>query len=240
VAVDGVDRVQALSMLPRRWWFPDLVGLRTGDAAATYAEFDLDTQPAVDIDPGLSWLTGVRQYRRNSIEDSDASPQRRFNSAGLADLLPRGVRVPPALAAFADDRGLRRRLRSATACYLDLADVAVRTSADGVLVHVLSDQQWVLHWLIYLDRVGSEAMVTTSEPVGFLMAEDSDDEPIPEVVPLDGSFDLQVCADSFAEFLHRFWIENELWFLGGAEPKSPLLASYAAKLRSTARERRTG
>ena len=37
----------------------------------------------------------------------------------------------------------------------------------------------------------------------------------PETIPLDGSFDLQVCADSVAEFLFRFWVENELYFTQG-------------------------
>ena len=49
--------------------------------------------------------------------------------------------------------------------------------------------------------------------------------------PLDGSFDLQVCADTVAEFLFRFWVENEVFFASGAEPVQSEAARYAMALR---------
>jgi len=35
---------------------------------------------------------------------------------------------------------------------------------------------------------------------------------------------LEVCADSFAEFLYRFWIENEIWYAlhEGGHRESPV------------------
>ena len=63
-----------------------------------------------------------------------------------------------------------------------------------------------MHWLLYLGRDGKEAVVATEEPFGFV----TDDA-------VRDRFDLTagnptVCADSFSEFLYRFWIENEIWF----------------------------
>lgn len=45
------------------------------------------------------------------------------------------------------------------------------------------------------------------------------------VVPLDGSSDLQVCADSVNKLLYRFWIENEAYYASGQE------SGGAARLR---------
>ena len=60
-----------------------------------------------------------------------------------------------------------------TACCLDLGDFPAPTSAsDDYLLHVLSDQKWGLHWLLYIDRAGNEAMVVSSNPIGFVLDED--------------------------------------------------------------------
>ena len=59
---------------------------------------------------------------------------------------------------------------------------------------------------------------------------------VPGVVPLNGTVDLQVCADSFTEFLYRYWVENELHFaLADGRPLAGPLASYAAHPRITFR-----
>jgi hypothetical protein len=84
--------------------------------------------------------------------------------------------VPASLRLLAQRRDLQRRIRSATACYLDLGDFQAPTTANG----------------------------------GYLP---DDWPPLPQPLPTDGSVvNLDVCADSFAEFLCRFWIENEIWY----------------------------
>ena len=63
----------------------------------------------------------------------------------------------------------------------------------------------MLHWLLYVGRDGSEAVVATDVPYGFDTPEaPATFEPSPETAV--------VCAETFAEFLYRFWIENEIWF----------------------------
>ena len=52
-----------------------------------------------------------------------------------------------------------------------------------------------------------------------------------DTIPLDGSFDLQVCADTVAEFLFRFWIENEVYFADGSETAPPEITRYETALR---------
>lgn len=122
-------------------------------------------------------------------------------------------------------------IRSATACYLDLGDFAAGTSpTGGYLVHVLSDQQWCRHWLVYLDARGSEAVLTSTEPIGFDLP--GGESAPPHIIPLRSyALDLHVCADTFAEFLYRFWIEDEIFFaLYDDQPLPSAAASYAAQL----------
>jgi hypothetical protein len=96
-------------------------------------------------------------------------------------------------------------VRSSTWCFLDLGDFVASTPDGGTLVHVLSDSQWVAHWLLY-SGPGGEAVVGTRDPVGF------DVEPEETIRVLDPDrTEAWVCAESFAEFLYRFWIENEIW-----------------------------
>jgi hypothetical protein len=78
-----------------------------------------------------------------------------------------------------------------------------------MLIHFLSDQQWVLHWLLYLGPDGSEAVVVSPEPIGFGDGENLSPRPVDLGA---AQAVLAVCSDSFEEFLYRFWIENELFF----------------------------
>jgi hypothetical protein len=229
----GSSAVEALTKLRRSWWFCGLEGLRQLHGPATYGEFELDDQPDVGRpDESLSWLETQPEHARWNVFDSDAMPQRRVTTAALAELVPSHIALPRALIEFASHPELQRRVRSATGCYLDLGDFLVRASHDGAhLLHLVSDQQWVRHWLVYLDEDGNESVVTTSEPVGFVLPDDDEWEPLPpEVIPLDGSFDLQVCADSVAEFLFRFWVENELYFTHGSRKSPGEVKAYAAEL----------
>jgi hypothetical protein len=228
-----VLKMTSLEALRRSWWFPSLDGIRPSAPGETYHEFDLDLQPRVDsADPHLSWLEVEPEQSEWAIDDSEATPQRRLNAEELTALVPPELPVPVALSTLAARPDLQRKIRSATGCYLDLGDVVFRTSGDGSLIHFLSDQQWVRHWLVLIDTDGREAVVSTAEPVGFLLPDDWDIQ-LPELIPLDGSFDLQICADSVGEFFKRFWMENELFYATiGERQWTPELASYAATLQA--------
>jgi hypothetical protein len=222
--------VHPAARLPRAWWFPDLEGFRSTETG-TYVRYPLDEQPKVSAaDDTLSWLEDVTE-RNDGIKDGEPGQQvRPLTTEQLTGLAP-DLPLPQALRNFAERPELQRRISSVTACYLDLGDSLTPTSApDGHLLHVLSDQQWVLHWLLYIDRAGNEAMVVSGDPIGFVLDENWE-EPPPPVIPMDGTYDLDLCADSFAEFLYRFWIENELWWaLERGESPGPGLAAYASQL----------
>ncbi len=176
----------------------------------------------------LNWLEGEAEKAKWSVADEGAAPVRPLTAAGL-EAVAAGLPVPPSLRLLAERPELQRRIRSATACYLDLGDFAVATTAeDGYLIHVLSDQQWVLHWLLYFDARGGEAVLTSREPIGFDLPASWPAPPC--VIPVgSGAIELEVCADSFAEFLYRFWIENEIYFAHRqSRALSPAAVAYAA------------
>jgi hypothetical protein len=124
--------------------------------------------------------------------------------------------VSESFARFVAEPELQSRVRSCTACYLDLGDSAVPVRDGGSLIHFLSDQQWILHWLLYCDPVGREAVVVTELPYGFEVSDEDlaafrlEDAAIAVFDPLRAP--AAVCAESFREFLWRFRIENEIWF----------------------------
>ena len=177
----------------------------------------MDAGPLED----LSWLRALPPKNPSVLSglEGDPTPVRAFDIAGLDAL---GMSVGGAFGALAAEPHLAAAVRSPTSCYLDLADTVVVLDDDGVLVHVLSDQQWGRHWLLHVDEGGEGAVVTTDEPLGFVLDEG---EP---AASLDG---IEVCAPSFAEFLYRIWIEGELFWSGGRGPLPEPFDSYARHCR---------
>jgi hypothetical protein len=195
---------QALPSLPRSWPFVELPGYRDHPRLATYSDFPYEELPPVawPDDGSLRWLR-LEQPVRESLAEAKPFASRPATREALDDLVEgTGIALPPAFRTLIELDEPRARIRSCTDCYLDLGDVTIAVDDGGRLVHFLSDQQWVLHWLLYSGPDGSEAVVATDEPLGF--------EDGPRSVALD--HDLVVCAESFAEFVYRFWIENEIWF----------------------------
>jgi hypothetical protein len=206
---------KGLPELPRRWWSVDLPGYRDYPTYATYAAFDYEALPPIErkLDDDLAWI-----QREPVVMDSlgerprgDPGPRREATAEQLDLLLGRrDIALPRAFRNFIRSTEPRLRVRSATACYLDLAEFAVPVVGGGWLIHFLSDQQWILHWLLFAGPDGSEAVVVTEDPLGF-----NPDEGSPR--RFDREFDpstseAAVCAATFGEFLYRFWIENEIWF----------------------------
>jgi hypothetical protein len=225
--------------LPRVWWFPPAAGLLrpSPEKPTTYGKYDLDAQPHVPHpDPELSWLADEPPVSEWSLDSSDATPQRRLARSELFSVLD-GLEPPRALAALAEQPELQRRLRSFTGCYFDLGHHAVPTQECELLLHLVSDQQWVRHWLVLLLHDGSSPVVSTTLPIGFDLPDDwgqsPGEDPVPDVVAVDGSSDLTLTGDSVEEFLYRLWVENEIAFRTreGRALSEPLRA-YAAHLGS--------
>ena len=60
---------------------------------------------------------------------------------------------------------------------------------------------------------GTEAVVSTSAPYGFALGDEAADFELTASDRFEpGADEALLCADSFSEFVYRFWIENEIWF----------------------------
>jgi hypothetical protein len=201
--------VALLPLLQRLWPTIGIPGILEG--MWTYRVVDLDAMPPIErsLDGSLDWLRRSPPVA-DSLEErpDDPTPVRAADANSLAHL---GVRqpLPAAFRAFVEDPEPRRRIRSATLCYLDLGQFPVEVSDGGTVVHFLSDQQWVVHWLLYAGADGSEAVLATADPLGF----DADEgEPVRMIDAAAPPASLAVCGDSFEEFLYRYWAMNELFF----------------------------
>jgi hypothetical protein len=199
-----------LTALPgarRSWVSFELPGYREPPGGfATYSDFSYEELPPIEraLDDRLGWLIEQPEVK-SSLAEQDRDPVRAATGEELEQVAS-GVKLPPAFAGFIASEEPRRRIRSCTDCYLDLGDFAVALD-EGLLVHFLSDSQWVCHWLLYSGPDG-EAVVVSYDPLGFELGEDEVTARKLSTATMDAS----VCAESFSEFLYRFWIENEIWF----------------------------
>ncbi len=133
--------------LPREWPSIDLPGYRDHPAAfATYSMFAYGRLPPIErrLDDQLSWLL-VESPVEHSLAGGhiyEGDPVRAATGAELDALTDaRAVRLPAAFETFIRMPEPRSRVRSCTACYLDLGDFPVSVASGGWLVHFLSDQQ---------------------------------------------------------------------------------------------------
>jgi hypothetical protein len=204
--------VRLLPDLPRSWPANELPGYREHPTGyGTYSGFAYDELPPIarKLDNELRWLLGEPTVPA-SLADVDEAASTPATVDGLRRVAGAAIMLPPALVTFIGSDEPRARVRSCTDCYLDLGDFAVPVTDGGTLIHFLSDSQWVLHWLLYVSPEGPEAVVATNRPLGFELGEDEEGETLRLFDPASG--DAAVCAESFTEFLYRFWIENEIWF----------------------------
>ncbi len=195
-----------------------------------YWPLDLDAMPSIGrtLDGTLDWLLEAPSHVRSLERGPDDATQRDASPAELRAIAP-NVTLSGAFRRFVEDPEPRRHIRSATACYLDLGHFPVRTSDGGTLIHFLSDQQWVFHWLIYVGSDGLESVIGSPSPLGF---DDGQGPPRRLVTPATDRDELDVCSDTFEEFLYRYWAENELFFRLAVDGSS--LNDMPAELREYA------
>ncbi len=215
--------------LKTAWWSFALPGFRDHPYPSTYSLFPYEDLPPIDalIDESFTWLQSEPQHEQWSLAANGYPDGSKPDLSQLPQLTAQAqVALPPAFVAFMQTISLHGRIRSCTACRLELSDFVVRITnpGDGVLLHFLADQQSCLHWYLYASRSGDHC-VTVSREIYGLQFEPG--ERRPDEIDLS-SEEMWLCAPSFAEFIYRFWLENEIWFrvLRDAEPPSSLQRAY--------------
>ena len=192
-----------LAGLDRGWVTIEVPGAPAPSPYATYVRYRPEDLPALPADVAdLAWLE--RAARHDDYLGSAFGEAVRDLSGPAADQLLDGLPLPDDFVRFREG-GLRDRLRSATDSYFDLGDSLVEVDG-GHLLHLISDSQWVYHWLLYVGSDGSSAMVGADHPAGFrLSPEDA------AAWPAEAGGYLLV-ADSFAEFAWRWWMDNDIFY----------------------------
>ncbi len=223
------------------WWSFDLPGYRPHPSDfATYSLFSYEALPPFDIelDDDFLWLLAQPEPSEGTFEgldveifnDPEAVDDEEFeewDDEDREDDIPDKLaaieeqvhmELPRAFMTYLSLGGLENRLRSCTACYFQLFEkvVKVKGAYPGYLIHFLSDQQWCLHWYLYVGLSGQHFVVVTPYAYGHVFdpAElGEDEEPLPDEVDLtDEDEPIWFCAPSFKEFIYRYWMENEIWF----------------------------
>jgi hypothetical protein len=227
------------AFLPRRW-FTAGTNLELWGQAGTYKAVPYDALPPL---PGADHHEGSFAWLRDAplsphgldfgdaasgCEASEAETERRL--AGIvAQASALGLTVPAALVAFIGHPELHRRVPSCTACYLDVPTKLVELPGHpGRLLRFMNDQQCCLLWYVLLEPGGGHCVVVA--------APDFDDDAVGDTLEdVARPRDVAVCAPSFEAFMHRFWLENALWFaVSKRQPLSPEQRAYAESARRLA------
>lgn len=196
-----------LDALPKAWPFSELPGYRDhAEIFATYSGFSYEDLPPVGAaaDGQLRWLEREPPKEEDSLGDADAETAQKLREIEAAA----DFTLPAPFVSFLRSPGLQSRVRSCTACFLELSDAIVPTvgAEEGRLIQFLSDQQGCLYWSLYVSRAGEECVLCSEASYGF-------DDGFGGLGPVNlAEEEVALCAPSFGEFLYRFWIENEIWF----------------------------
>jgi len=203
--------------LPAHWLNVPLPGVRQGPGHHTYESWRLSELPPIplELDDACDWLAAhgkVHPFGGLDRYESDLAP-------AFAEELARraGVPLPPSFRRFMCAPELQARVRSPTDCYLDPGERVVETvgALPGHLIHFLSDSQSCAHWYLHVVPDGRSA-VLGSPDLFCLRIENSHwiENPACRRERIDLAGLTFACrAPSFSEFLYRFWIENEIWFV---------------------------
>ncbi len=172
----------------------------------TYVRYSGDQIPAV---PGYlgswDWLRASPAHPDSTLGRAQPRVARDLTPQALAEL-PISQALPSDFAGFVSDPGLRTRLRSATWCCFDLGH-RLQPVPDGQLLHLISDSQWVMHWLLFLGDGGASAVVATRRPIGFDLDEAEEDAYWEQE-----RWEYVRCAATFGEFIWRWWMDNEIFY----------------------------
>lgn len=211
------------------WWSFSLPGYRDHPTPTTYSLFSYEQLPKIEFPghggwawlqsqpPQEQWSLSVNSYPDGSIADMS-------HLRSLMEQIP--FALPAEFVKFLEAPSLHRRIRSCTACMLELSDFPVWTTSppDGVILQFLVDQQGILRWYFFVDSQGNQAVLASGEAYGLHYSPDE----IPRTETNLFVENLWLCAPSFPEFICRFWIENEIWFAlaEGRQPTTPQQRDY--------------
>lgn len=199
---------------PTAWLSIELGDYRPESEPSTYSFFAYEDLPPLsesELGQDFAWLKEGPLYGAGYGTIDLASQIERLLIAATQKQLT----LPAEFVHLMQSPDLPNRIRSCTDCFFKLSNEIVASPAreGGYLIHFLSDSQGCLFWYLYLTPTGEHCIVVSGElfdTEGLLS--DEDDEDIEDSVDSYTEGSIGFCAPSFAEFIYRYWIENEIWF----------------------------
>ena len=194
---------------PAAWLSIELEGYRDHPEPTTYSQFSYENLPQLPTElfrGDFEWLKQSELSEDVEIVDLRPQIERLLTTASQIKLA-----LPEEFVRFMKSPDLPNHIRSCTDCFFDLSDEIVESPAGkgGYLIRFLSDSQGCLFWYLYLTKTGEHCVVVSDKLFGSEGELLYDDE---EIEDSDGESYIFFCAQSFEEFIYRFWIENEIWF----------------------------
>lgn len=204
---------------PTAWFSIELEGYREPSERCTYYDYDYDSLPPSPVDRfdgSFRWLPPADPIEPGPGDWYDPDLLARL-SAQAAEM---GFVLPAPFVHFMRAGDLPGRIRSVTDCGFELPERIVPVPwASGALVRFLADSQGCLYWYLFLQQGGAHCVVSSWESFGgdariasAWDAEDDEADPDPDDdEPPSDEHEIHFCSPDFESFIHRFWIENEIW-----------------------------
>ena len=213
--------VNTILNLKKGWWSFALPGYRDHSTITTYSLFSYEDLPPISV-PGNAnwqWLEAQHPHKKWSLASNGYPDGSRADLSNLHDLIAQApFEIPEQFIKFIEIPSLHGRIRSCTACLLELSDFLVHTSTppNGLIIQFLVDQQGCLRWYLFADALGNHCVLVSGETFGLFY--DPNEVPRNEVDLFRE--EIWLCAPSFSEFIYRFWLENEIYFTLVQDPQA--------------------
>jgi len=198
----------------------------------TYCAVPFEYLPKVNqATHDLGWLDQVSPRLRDVISDTSTLNADEKKIANLKTIIEKAqalaLELPEPFLRFMQSAELQAKVPTCTACYLELSTdfVLIPGVKDQYLLRFMNDSQSCALWYLYFDRNETAAKVVVSS---YFLDPDIFKEMEYEEINYEDIFaEAAICADTFTEFIYRFWIENTIWYsLSKRVPATPLQEEY--------------
>jgi len=197
----------------------------------TYCTVPYEALPRVGgATDDLGWLDQVSPELRRIVQGTSTLNSSDNQIANLESVVAKAqdlnLDLPHPFLRFMRDAGLQDKVPTCTACFLALSeDLIPVVGAEGhYLLRFVNDSQSCVMWYLCLGREGEAGVVASDYFLEPEIFEAMEYEGVKREDLFPNAF---LCADTFTEFLYRFWVENTNWYsLRERLPLTPLQDEY--------------
>jgi hypothetical protein len=211
-------------------WVPVGMG-EPWEVFGTYGRIPLKLLPPVDTfltGNEFEWLPELDEEWEKFVMMED--PGHTFNSI-RDSAKSKGIILPGPFLVFFESPYHQNCMISATDCYFELSDkiVEIPGNQSGYLIRFMNDSQNVMQWYLYIDEESDHWVVASNWMI---------DSEYPKGKSLESKLEnAYICANSFEEFIYRFWIENRIWISGTFNlPRSKEEKEYIEEVKRRAKK----